>query len=157
MIKKILGNYNILSIRKLGSCLCFFYCFLLFYIVFLARRRRTRVIPEANRINLIPGDNAWYFFIQNIHTAKDNYYFYTDLIGNIILFIPFPFSLLFIFGVRDYRKAILITCSTSIAIEGLQYILNIGVADINDLLLNTFGGIIGVMILKQLKIRNLQS
>ena len=141
-------------IKKLICLLWFLYSSLIFYIVFLAGRRGSRV-PEALRINLSPGHNAFYFFRQNSHTAKDNYYFYTELVGNIIIFIPFPFFLTSIFRVRDYWKAVLFTCSISFIIECFQYILDIGVADINDLVLNALGGIIGATILKRLKNRNL--
>jgi len=71
--------------------------------------------------------------------------FYIDLVGNVIIFVPFAAAIHFL----GYKKTtdiskILIILATSICIEVIQYIYNIGVFDVDDILLNLLGGITGI-------------
>lgn len=68
-----------------------------------------------------------------------------SLIMNVLLFVPFGFFLYLI-----TRKEFLTTVAaslTSILIEALQFILPVGrVTNIDDVILNTIGGIIGMLL-----------
>ncbi|MDR1034073.1 MAG: VanZ family protein [Bifidobacteriaceae bacterium] len=64
---------------------------------------------------------------------------------NVFIFIPFGFYISAITSKPAVDKQILITFLTSTAFEALQYILAIGRSDITDIILNTFGGIIGIL------------
>lgn len=67
-----------------------------------------------------------------------------SLVMNIILFVPFGFFLYIM-----TRRALLTTvfaCLMSISIEVLQYVLPIGrISNVDDVILNTLGGIIGML------------
>jgi glycopeptide antibiotics resistance protein len=129
------------------------YFSILFYIVFLARRRRLG-IPEDERLNLVPLKKSILLFSQHLaFTYRNLYFFYPDLIGNVLLFVPFPVCMAFFLNTDNYKKLLLFAFLTSLFIECTQYILRIGVADIDDILLNTAGSFIGITIIKFIKRR----
>jgi glycopeptide antibiotics resistance protein len=71
---------------------------------------------------------------------------------NIILFVPFGFLFPIIFRELLNRlkvpevSTVFIGCIFSLAIETMQYITGRGLADIDDLINNTFGTILGYLI-----------
>ncbi|SEA34141.1 VanZ like family protein [Arachidicoccus rhizosphaerae] len=66
---------------------------------------------------------------------------------NIVMFLFFPFAIRsLVAGTRIY-KIIIIAIFTSICIELLQYILDVGLADINDVIANTIGASLGSMVI----------
>lgn len=128
-----------------------FYFSLLGYIFFLARRRRGAMLPwDKRHVNLVPLKNKIEFF-----TTKSSIYYssdqelYKDLFGNIILFIPFAFFLVLVFQVKMQRRIFLLALLTSFTVELIQFLLSIGVADIDDIILNLLGTIIGILLVKK--------
>lgn len=70
-----------------------------------------------------------------------------NLLGNIILLLPLGVLLPFLFyKCKSLLTVITIAFCTSISVELLQFGLQIGMADIDDVLLNTFGAAIGYFI-----------
>ena len=129
------------------------YFSVLFYLVFLARRRRLPV-AETDRLNLVPFKKSIHLLSQHLAFNYHNVYnFYPDLAGNLLLFIPFPACMAFLIKTYDYKKLVLLAFIASISIECTQYILHIGVADIDDVILNTAGALIGIGIVKFIKKR----
>jgi len=127
-----------------------FYFSLLFYIFFLARRRPR---PTFNRHifphNIVPlkhkfEDAAAYHTMSPI----DKWNFITDLVGNIVLFVPLPFFLLLFFGIKNQGRVMLIAFCMSLGVEITQYLLGIGVADVDDIILNILGAGAGILLLK---------
>jgi len=74
--------------------------------------------------------------------------FYSNLIGNIILFVPLPSLLYFLVKVKSFKSIFLFSFFSSVAIEFIQYIFKRGVADIDDIILNSLGALIGVLFIK---------
>jgi glycopeptide antibiotics resistance protein len=143
-IRKQQPGNRLLNMAGIG--LAAFYTSCLVYIFFFARRR-WMPLPERN-FNLVPfREKILYLRSYGTHTHLQNVEFYKDLIGNIFLFIPFPILLFYVVGIKSYRKLALISVCTSLTIEIIQITLNIGVADIDDLVLNTVGSSIGLLIL----------
>lgn len=67
-------------------------------------------------------------------------------LGNIILFIPLTIYLCLFFSKKNPWIHLLWACLFSIGAECLQYILKIGVTDIDDVILNTFGSLLGILV-----------
>ncbi|MDA8234791.1 MAG: VanZ family protein [Clostridia bacterium] len=68
----------------------------------------------------------------------------TNLVGNILAFVPMGFLLPVISEkARHYVQVILLSLSSSLIIEVLQLLLRVGSTDVDDLILNTLGGLIG--------------
>lgn len=81
------------------------------------------------------------------HIKYENYVYFTiSLLGNIILFIPIGFFLPMIYDIKG-KYVILIGCLFSLFIELFQLILPRW-TDIDDILLNTFGVLIGYLLYK---------
>ena len=89
-------------------------------------------------------DKLWYLVHQRDLPGKVVVEFYKDLLGNIGLFIPLPFFILFLSSYTRSLKFILsIAFLISFGVESVQFILGIGVSDIDDLILNTSGAFLG--------------
>lgn len=90
-------------------------------------------------------------FVPLVNTLKLRFGSAVDLwyqsLGNVVWFLPFGFGLpaqssrrLGLFGVIWRSVAF------SVVIEGLQFVLMTGVADIDDVIFNTLGGIVGYLL-----------
>lgn len=97
--------------------------------------------PDYRSLNLIPFKDMW---DSNLSISSNK----TSIIGNIILFVPLGVLLKLFLSEQKHNtiKSILIVLCISLLIESTQYFARIGVSDINDLILNTAGGFIGVLI-----------
>lgn len=71
--------------------------------------------------------------------------------GNIVSFIPFGAYL----GWRKMKAVPAVICGflLSFFIESMQYVWGVGISELDDLILNTLGGVIGVIIVKVLEKR----
>jgi glycopeptide antibiotics resistance protein len=68
----------------------------------------------------------------------------SEMIANIIAFIPFGVMLGVNFKQLVFRYKIAVIFAFSLAAEIIQYALAIGAADITDLIMNTLGGLVGL-------------
>ena len=67
-----------------------------------------------------------------------------NVIGNIVGFIPYGFILPLIYkSKRKWWIILLLTMEFSLFIELTQLVLRVGSCDIDDVILNTFGGVLG--------------
>lgn len=121
------------------------YFILLSYLVFFARRRRNH--HYNYEINFIPIKYSIKTFLtMNVNDKFEIFNFYLNLFGNIILFIPFAIILNTVFKVDKLKLILLFTVLLSTSIEILQYIFQVGLADIDDVILNSIGAILGYFI-----------
>lgn len=120
----------------------------LMYALFFARRRRNLTEHFLN-LKPIKGtiDNYRHIDPEGNH---ETFHFYTNLLGNIFLFIPLPVILLCLAVTKSTGRTMLIAFAVSVLVELLQFIFYRGVADIDDILLNLIGAGIGIMIYKHL-------
>jgi len=105
-----------------------FYLIILFALVFLKDNIRA--------LNLIP-----FGFIKDYIVDKQPLGM-ANIIGNILMFIPMGIFLSMT-GQR-YDKALIFLIGSSFCIEVFQYVLVRGVSDIDDIILNCVGGVIGI-------------
>lgn len=138
-------RFNLLE-RSAYAVLGICYALGFVYVCFFARRRWGP--PPKNKLNLeFFRDKVQYWQTSALHTRPESIEFYKDFIGNILLYIPLPFLLFYALGVKTFSRLLLISIATSVSVETLQYVLNIGVADIDDVFLNSLGALIGILIL----------
>lgn len=75
---------------------------------------------------------------------------WTNTFGNIGLFMPFGFFLYHILRTRKSRfpivEVLLFSAFTSLSIEVLQWTFAVGYTDVDDLLFNTIGGVLGAWV-----------
>lgn len=115
-----------------------FYFTILFYLVFFIGRRRNGYSFD---INLVPVKNTWnnYKYIKEI--GRFNYF--SNIFGNIFLFVPLPAILKWYLKVSKFSTVLFIGLLLSISIESIQYVFKLGVADVDDVILNCIGTCVG--------------
>lgn len=67
----------------------------------------------------------------------------TNLFGNVLIFVPFGFLLPMASRYRSCFSTLYASFGLSLCIEIFQFITKVGSFDVDDLLLNTIGGVIG--------------
>lgn len=99
-------------------------------------------------INLIP-------FRTMVEYLNSNYslrIIFTNLFGNIAAFLPMGLLSPLIFKrINSFKRITFIIFTSSLCIEITQYILGVGTLDIDDIILNTLGGICGFTFYKIFK------
>lgn len=122
------------------------YFVLLIYVVFWAPWRKGLKLTGAERVRLHPvADSVKELF--NNHGGTwwlHGFFFSVNFFGNIIMFIPFSFVMIWVFNMTNVVKITLLGFLLSLTIEITQYFTGTGVADVDDILLNTTGTIAGV-------------
>jgi glycopeptide antibiotics resistance protein len=120
-----------------------FYLVFLFKLLFLSRVSSHNTADTGNSVNLIPLRSITDYLITN--SEKVRRFAFSNVIGNILIFVPLG-GYLSLF--RNKKKAIsnlLAIAIVSLLTEIIQGFTHIGTADIDDLILNTLGGFIGIL------------
>lgn len=142
ILKKRISN-NL--IKWFWICSCPLYFSTLFYVVFLSGRRPTASLgPHHVQPRLEPFTLKWYLYRH----GQDVSGVYLDVIGNIVMFVPFALFLFVVFGLRRFDYILLFGFLLSVAIEITQFITGVGFPDIDDVIFNTFGAVLGILIIK---------
>ena len=97
---------------------------------------------EDRRVNLIPFGEA---FISNGKMDAG------EIISNVVIFIPLGIYTGVLFRRWTWGSKLCFFFLVSLIFEGIQFILRIGAFDITDIISNTFGGIIGLMIFEAIE------
>jgi len=66
-----------------------------------------------------------------------------NLAGNIALFVPIGFLVPFVYRKMTWKKSIALAVAVPLAIEGMQVAFHAGIFDVDDVMLNALGIIIG--------------
>ncbi|MES2994612.1 MAG: VanZ family protein [Patescibacteria group bacterium] len=66
-----------------------------------------------------------------------------NLVGNIVLLVPIGFLLPFLYPNITWKKSLAIAIASGLAIETMQTLLRVGIFDIDDVILNALGVMIG--------------
>ena len=100
---------------------------------------------EERRINLEPFlEIKRFIYYRQYFTVTS---FVLNVAGNVIGFMPFGFLLTVVRNKKtNFVVALLYSFTFTFLIESVQYITKLGVFDIDDLMLNTLGGILGYII-----------
>lgn len=93
-------------------------------------------------INLVPFKTI--FEYASNYKAAGTFEALSNILGNLVLFIPFGYLIPTIFRkFSKFRRVLLLTFCLSLLFEVVQYVLGIGSSDIDDIILNTLGGTFG--------------
>ena len=115
------------------------------YLLFLAEMLGREWAAGSYSYNLIPFREIKRFLKYDHQLGL--YAVFMNLGGNILGFIPFGYFLPKLFvedaGVFSIGTA---TAFFSLAIETMQLVLNVGSFDVDDILLNTIGGVLGALL-----------
>ena len=74
-----------------------------------------------------------------------------NLLGNIIILVPIGFLAPFIYRNMTWKKSLALAIASGFAIEGMQAVLRVGIFDIDDVILNGLGVMVGYWIFKMFR------
>ena len=128
-----------MMLKKFYKFIILPYTVFLLYLMFFGMGRLqyedhiVRIKPIISTIWFIHETISWFDIIRIV-------------LGNVVMFIPFGF-LGWIFPQLNNLKNLIITfVSVIVIVEALQYFSRLGVFDVDDVLLNTFGVFLGFLI-----------
>lgn len=120
-----------------GVFIC--YMILLIKVLFLSRISHL----EHRSINLIP----FYSIMEYISGSSANIkaFSFSNVVGNIVIFIPLGTYLALFKNDKRVITNLLFIFIVSLFVEIIQGLLGIGASDIDDIILNCLGGLIGIL------------
>lgn len=123
-------------VKKLYKTVIIPYTLFLLYLMFLGMGR---IQYEDNLITVEPVLST-IKFIQGAMSWKD---IVIIVVGNIVMFIPFGFLGWIFPKLRDLKSLVFTFIPAITIVEGLQYFTRMGIFEVDDILLNTFGVYLG--------------
>jgi len=126
-------------VKKIYKLIILPYTFFLLYLMFFGMGRYqyedniVRMQPVISTIWFIKGTISWFEIVKIV-------------LGNIIMFVPFGFLGWFFPNLQDLKKLLIVFISAIVIVEALQYFSRLGVFDVDDIILNTFGVYLGFLI-----------
>ncbi|MDO4557004.1 MAG: VanZ family protein, partial [Lachnospiraceae bacterium] len=133
-------------IRILGMILFLIYIIMLVYFLFFAEGYGR--VPESEqgyRYNLVPFVEVRRFW--KYREQLGSIAVFTNIFGNIIGFLPFGFILPVITNrTRSMWVIVAAGFALSLSVETVQLITRVGAFDVDDLILNTLGALIGYLL-----------
>ena len=126
---------------KLSQIIVFiYYVILLFNMVVFARYN------SIDSYNLIPFKS-----IVDIFKNGTTYEVIINIFGNLLVFMPLEYFLIELFRIKKFSINFILSFGIILLIELFQYVFKVGVLDIDDLILCTFGMMIFYIIYTRIK------
>jgi glycopeptide antibiotics resistance protein len=66
-----------------------------------------------------------------------------NIVGNIVLLVPIGFLACTVYPDMNWKKSLVLGMVAGLLIEGMQLVLRVGIFDIDDIILNTLGVLVG--------------
>ena len=130
--------------RAMGKVLFLLYVIFLIYFLFLAEWYGRTGVSEEYRYNL-----ELFKEIKRFITYRQQLGMFavlTNLAGNIVIFVPYGFFISMASRERGFFKTLFFSMGLSLCVEVVQLFTRVGSFDVDDILLNTIGGVIGYII-----------
>ncbi|WP_220446551.1 VanZ family protein [Paenibacillus piri] len=128
-----------------GVFIC--YILFLFKLLFLSRVSLLDLLNSQRTldrsINLIPFYSIKEYIFSNSATIKN--FAFANVVGNIVIFIPLGTYLSAFKNDKRVITNLLFIFIVSLFIEIIQGLLGIGASDIDDIILNCLGGLVGII------------
>lgn len=131
-------------IRIFGKILFVLYIvFIVYFLIFSDWYGRTGEMQEYH-YNLVLFKEIRRFW--NYRDQVGFFAMFTNLFGNVIIFMPFGFFMPMASRYRSCFSAVFYSFGLSLCVETFQLLTKVGSFDVDDLLLNTVGGLAGYVI-----------
>lgn len=144
--------------KKTRKVFLYFYLTILSYLVFIADDRYVRMkfffegLKNGNAfscglINVIPFKTISSYFVNYKYFGMK--LLVINILGNVVVFMPFGLLLAALTKAKyKFFEVLYYSVMLSTAIEAIQNLTKVGVFDVDDIILNTIGGILGYLIYK---------
>lgn len=131
-------------IRGLGKVLFVLYILFLIYFLCLAEwYGRAGTWEEFHyNLELFREIKRFVTYREQLGTAA----VFSNLAGNILIFVPYGFFVSMASRTRGFFKTLFYSMGLSLAVEIVQLFSRVGSFDVDDILLNTIGGVAGYII-----------
>jgi glycopeptide antibiotics resistance protein len=114
------------------------------YVAFLLKLLLLLRPPGSERsVNLVPFASIADLAFGSSSSVRRSAF--ANVVGNIVLFAPLGVYLMVLSKRRSVAKTMLVVASVSVAVELVQGILALGTSDIDDVMLNCAGGLLGAL------------
>lgn len=130
--------------RILGRVLFVLYIvFLVYFLCFSELYGRTEV-SEGYRYNLelFKEINRFIQYREELGAFA----VFANLFGNILIFVPYGFFISMASTSRSFFQTLLYSFALSLGVEIFQLLTKVGSFDVDDLMLNTLGGVLGYIL-----------
>lgn len=132
-------------IRKISWGLFIAYLVLLAYFLFFSERYGRSLNCDEYRYNLVLFKEIRRFIRYRHELGIES--FIVNIAGNIFAFSPFGFILPIISAHnRKFFNVILLSVELTLSIEIIQLLFKVGIFDVDDILLNTIGSVLGYIV-----------
>ena len=134
--------------RVIISLAFIIYLLVLGYHLFLSDILGRREISEGYRYNFVFFKEITRY-ITNINAIGFKLVLF-NLAGNIVAFVPLGIFMSYFFNGSKYTfiKTILLGLVLTMSVEGIQLVTRVGICDVDDILLNFIGVVIGAVLAK---------
>ena len=136
--RHIMNNHYGESLKAFFTGFCFLFAVDFFYIYIFLRKYDPSCCKP---LNLVPFEGELKAFLTTHYASL----LLRDA-GNVFFFTAMSWMIMELGKKRRYLLGIVIPVLTSVLMEVYQYLFHCGDADIDDVLLNTFGVVLGVLI-----------
>lgn len=133
------------KLRTICLLLFIIYCIaIVYFLIFSDLFGRGRGYDEM-RYNLEPFLEIRRFIVYRNYLRKTSVLL--NLFGNVLAFVPFGMLIHFVRNRQTgFFAVLLLSVAFSLCIECVQLVTKLGVFDVDDIIMNTFGGCIGYLI-----------
>ena len=139
-----MSQKQVKKISTLGKVLFVLYIFfLLYFLIFSDWYGRTGVSREY-QYNLVLFKEIKRFIEYREELGA--FAVFTNLFGNILIFMPFGFFISMASRARGFFMTLFYSFGLSLCVEVFQLLTKVGSFDVDDLLLNTIGGVLGYIL-----------
>ena len=135
-----MSRKSVRIIRTFGKVLFVLYIFFLVYFLFLAEWYGRTGMAEEYRYNL-----ELFKEIRRFITYREQlgmFAVFANLFGNILIFVPYGFFISMAAVRRGFFKTLFYSFGLSLCVEVVQLFTRVGSFDVDDILLNTIGGVL---------------
>lgn len=133
--------------RILAGILFILYFVVLFYFLFFSEKMGRTYSERAYHYNLVPFKEISRFVTYRESLGMKAVLL--NIVGNVVAFVPFGvFVPMYTMRGRRIWMTTFYSFELSLFVEILQLITKVGSFDVDDLILNTLGGILGYLIYK---------
>lgn len=101
---------------------------------------------QAGEANFVPFKTIWPY----LRGDKGWLIAGLNLLGNIALLVPVGFLVPFVYRNMTWKKSLALAFAAGLAIEGMQELLRVGIFDIDDVILNGLGVVVGYWVFTML-------
>ncbi len=133
--------------RAASQLLFIIYLFVLLYLLFFSESYGRTDNTREYRYNLVLFREIKRFY--NYRAQLGIKVVLLNLVGNVAAFVPFGFFLPVLWGgLLRFWKVLFATFGFSLLVETIQLVYKVGTFDVDDLFLNTIGGVLGYLFLR---------